>query len=101
MNATIHVVWLHGILTKFGIHTFPSIYIYCDNQSTIKICNDLVQKQQIKHIEVHMHYIRELVHSKAITLYYFLKEEKIADIFTNSFTEKRFAYLISILGVNA
>ena len=37
VNAAIQVVWLHGILTEFGIHTFPSVDIYCDSQSTIKI----------------------------------------------------------------
>ena len=74
-NATIQVVWLHGILTKFGIHTSPSVYLYCDNHSTIKISIDQVQKQQAKHIEVCMHYIRELVHSKAIILHYYPTEE--------------------------
>ena len=31
MNASIQIVWLHGILTEFGIHTSPSIDIYCGN----------------------------------------------------------------------
>ena len=31
VNATIQVVWLHGILTEFGIHTSPSVDLYRDN----------------------------------------------------------------------
>ena len=69
MNATIQAICLHGILAEFGIHTSPSIDLLCDNQSAIKISSDLVQNKKSKHIEFHMHYIRELVHSKAIILH--------------------------------
>ena len=99
VNATTQATWLHGILKKFGIHTYSWVYIYCDNHSAIKISNDQVQKQQTKHIEVHMHYIHELVHNKAIILHYCPIEEHIADIFTKSFTKNIFFYLISLLGV--
>ena len=43
VNATIQVVWLHGILTDFRIHTSSIVDLYCDNQSTIKISSDPVQ----------------------------------------------------------
>ena len=69
VNASIQKFLLHGILTEFGIHTSPSIYLFCDNHSAIKISNDPVQKQWTKHIEFHMHYIQELVHSKVIILH--------------------------------
>ena len=85
VNVIIQEVWLHGILTQFGIHTSPSMDIYCDNQITIKISNDPFQKHRMKHIEVHMHYIQELVHDKTITLHYCPTEEHIAYIFTKSF----------------
>ena len=92
---------MHGILTEFGIQNSPTVDLYCDNQSTIKISSDHVQKQRIKHIEVHMYYIQELVHDRTITLHYCLKEDQIANIFTKSFTEKRFTFLRSLLGIKA
>ena len=101
MNATIQVVWLHGILTEFGVHTSPLVDIYCENQSTIKISSDPVQKKITKHIQVHMHCIWELVHDKTITLHYCHIEDQIANIFTKSFTEKIFSFLKSLLGVKA
>ena len=45
MNVVIQAILLHGILTKFSIHTSPSVEILCDNQSAIKISSDPVQKQ--------------------------------------------------------
>ena len=101
VNAAIQVVWIHGILTDFEIRTSPLVDIYCDNQSTIKISSDPIQKQRTKHIEVHMHYIWELVHEKTITLHYCPTKDQIAYIFTKSFTEKRFSFLMSLLGVKA
>ena len=101
MNVAIQAVWLHGILIEFGIQTSPTIDLYCDNRSTINISSDPVQKQRTKHIEVHMHYIQELVHDRTITLHYCPTEDTIVDIFTNSFTAKIFSFLMSLLGIKA
>ena len=70
------------------IQTSPTVDIYYDNQSTIKISSDHVHKQRTKHIEVHMHYIWELVHDRTITLHYCPIEDQIADIFTKPFHRK-------------
>ena len=48
-----------------------------------------------------MHYIQELVHDKTITLHCYLTEDQIANIFTKSFTENRFSFLRSLLGIKA
>ena len=48
-----------------------------------------------------MHYIKELVHDKTITLHYCPTEDHIAKIFTKSFIENRFSFLKSLLGVMA
>eukprot|EP00253_Pinus_taeda_P034810 PITA_34810 len=61
-------MWLHHFLTKLGVQFHQPIVIWCDNQSTIKFCRDLVQRQWMKHIEIHMHYIRDLVHDQVIDL---------------------------------
>ena len=92
---------MHGILIEFEIQTLPIVDLYCDNQSTIKISSDPVQKQRTKQIEVNMHYIQELVHDRTITLHYCLTEDQIADIFTKYFIEKNFSFLKSLLGIKA
>ena len=43
--------------------------------------------------------IRELVHDRTIILQYCLTDEQIVDIFTKIFSEKKFTYLRSLLGV--
>ena len=85
MNACIQAVWLQCILSKFDLGSTLSIVLFCDNQSAINISMDPVTRQRTKHVEIHMHYIRELVHDRTIILQYCSTDEQIADIFTNSF----------------
>ena len=101
VNACIQEIWLQGILVGFDIGITSSTVIFCDNQSAIKISTDLVQRQRPKHIKIHMHYIKELVHDMTIVLQYFPIDEQIADIFTKKFIEKRFTHLCSLLGVSS
>ena len=101
MNACIQVVWLQGILSEFEIGSALSIIIFFDNQSDIKISTDPVQQQRTKHVDIHMHFIRELVHDRTIVLQYCPTDDQIADIFMKKFSKKKFTYLRSLLGVNS
>ena len=101
VNACIQAVWLQGILSEFDLGSTLSTVLFCDNKSSIKISMDTVTKQRTKHVEIHMHYIRELVHDKTIILQYCLIDEQIADIFTKRFSENKFTYLRSLLGMSS
>jgi hypothetical protein len=99
VNVTIQALWLQNFLTELGIQFHRPTVIWCDNQSTLKFCRDPVQRQWTKHIEIHMHYIRELVHDRIIDLQYCPSTEQTADIFTKTFTEQKFHFLRDRLGV--
>ena len=68
VNACIQVVWLKGILSEFGIGNDLSTVIFCDNQSSIKISTDPITRKRTKHVDIHMHYIKELVHDRTIVI---------------------------------
>ena len=70
VNATTEAIWLQNILTEFGISFRKPTVIFCDNQSAIQISKNPVHHQRTKHIEIHMHYIRELIHANIIDLKY-------------------------------
>ena len=101
VNATTQAIWLQNFLTELGVHFHRPTVIWCDNQSTLKFCRDPVQRQRTKHIEIHMHFIRGLVHDGIIDLQYCPSSEQVADIFTKTFTEQKFAALRDLLGVKA
>ena len=100
MNATTQCLWLQGIFGEFEIESDTSTVIYCDNQINIRISTDLVHRQQTKHIDIHMHYIRGLVHDGIIALHYCTSSEKVGDIFTKEFSQKTFNNLKSLLGID-
>ena len=57
------------------------------------------RKQRTKHIEIHMHYIRQLVHDGTIHLLFCASSEQVAYIFTKVFFEYTFSNLKSFLGI--
>eukprot|EP00253_Pinus_taeda_P014178 PITA_14178 len=99
VNITIQALWLQHFLTKLGVQFCQPIVIWCDNQSTLKFCRDPVQQQRMKHIEIHMYYIRDLVHDRVIDLQFCPLAEQTVDIFTKTFTEHKFRSLHDRLGV--
>ena len=92
-------LWLQGILGECGFKSEFSTIIYCDNQSTIRISTDLVQRNETNHIEIHMNYIRHVVHDGTIDLLFYASSEQVADIFTKVFCEKTFSNIKSLLGI--
>eukprot|EP00253_Pinus_taeda_P024704 PITA_24704 len=43
VNITIQALWLQHFLTELGVQFHQPTIIWCDNQSTLKFCRDLVQ----------------------------------------------------------
>ena len=69
-----------------------------DNQSAIQLCKDPIQHQRMKHIELHIHFIRKLIHDLVLEVQYFSTNDQVDDIFTKALTEAKFTKLRSMLG---
>jgi hypothetical protein len=63
---------MKATLNDFGIK-FKKVSFLCDNESAVKLTNNLVQHARTKHIDVRHHFIRD----------------QLADIFTKPLDEKR------------
>jgi hypothetical protein len=86
-------LWLRQILSEFGFEQQLTTNLWCDNQSAIKLAEDPVQHQRNKHIELHMHFIRKLIHDQFIEVLFCPTKDQVADIFTKSLTEAKFCKL--------
>jgi hypothetical protein len=98
VNESQEALWLWQILSEFGFEQQHLTSLWCDNQSAIKLTKDPVQHQRNKHIKLHMHFIRNLIHDQVIEVLFFPTEDQVADIFTKSLTEAKFSKLRSMLG---
>jgi hypothetical protein len=73
--------------------------IKCDNQSSIKLANNLVYHARSKHIETQHHFIREKMQSKEIDIIYCNTNENMVDIFTKPLGKTKFEIFRNQLGV--
>ena len=60
-TATCEAIWLRRILEDVGEKQKVPTIIQCDNQSSIKLANNLVYHARSKHIETHYHFVREKI----------------------------------------
>jgi hypothetical protein len=54
-------VWLHKLLTNLFHHEMDPTTIHCDNQSCVKLYENLVFHDRLKHIEKKYNYIIDMV----------------------------------------
>jgi hypothetical protein len=77
-------VWLQKLLTGLFDIAMEVTCILCDNQSCIKLLENLVFHDKSKHIKIRYHYIRDMVHKGAVRLQYVAIDEQVANMLTNS-----------------
>ena len=98
-SDTCKAIWLRRILEDVGEGQQEPIVIRCDNQSTIKLGNNLVCHASSKHIYTQYHFVREKVQSKEISLMYCNTNENVAHIFTKPLEKEKFEFCRSKLCV--
>jgi hypothetical protein len=83
------LVWVKNLLIKLGIQLSP-ISLYGDNQGSIFLASNPVQEKHIKHIDLHYHFIRDVVHLKQVELFFIEGAENPADMFTKNWGHIKF-----------
>ena len=73
--------------------------IHCDNQSCIKLSENLVFHDRSKHIEIRYHFIRDYVQRGAVQLQHVCTVEQVADILTKALGRGKHVYFRDKLGV--
>jgi hypothetical protein len=93
------VVWLRTLMSGlFGLKT-EVIYIWCDNQSCMKLSENPVFHDRSKHIKIKYHYIRDMVQRGATRLSYITTEDQVVDMLTKPLSRMKFDHFRDKLGV--
>ena len=77
-------VWLRRMLANVQIKQRESTPLLCDNQGVIKLAKNPVFHERTKHLDLHCHFIIQLVDDGSIELQYCPTKDQTADIFTKS-----------------
>ena len=67
LDCSQQAIWIKTLIKELRIK-IRSIPIYGDNQGSIFIASNAVQESCTKHIDIHYHYIHELVVAKEVEL---------------------------------
>ena len=76
-SASCEAVWLRKLLSDIFDLQLDATCIHCDNQSCVKLSENPVFHDRLKHIEIKYHYIRDMVQRGAVKLLYVATEEQI------------------------
>ncbi|KAJ2918787.1 hypothetical protein MD484_g1572, partial [Candolleomyces efflorescens] len=88
------VVGLGSYVDKFR----PTV-LYCDNQGAIKLSTNPVFHARTKHIDIHFHFIRQIITSRDIRLVYCPTDEMVADTMTKPLGRVKFVKFRKMMGI--
>ncbi|GJV92323.1 ribonuclease H-like domain-containing protein [Tanacetum coccineum] len=81
-NAVPKTCWLRNLLRELHTPLSFATLVYCDNVSAVYLSSNLVQHQRTKHIEIDIHFVRDLVAAGQVRVLHVPSRYQYADIFT-------------------
>ncbi|GKB57654.1 ribonuclease H-like domain-containing protein [Tanacetum coccineum] len=81
-NAVAETCWLRNLLRELHTPLSTATIVYCDNVSAVYLSSNPVQHQRTKHIEIDIHFVRDLVTTGHIRVLHVHSRYQYADIFT-------------------
>jgi hypothetical protein len=88
--AACEAMWIRKLLLGLCKQELEATVIHCDNQSCIKLSENMVFHDRSKHIDIRYHFIRDCVQRGVVRLDYTQTDEKMADIFSKALSRQKF-----------
>lgn len=98
-TTTCEVIWLRKLLVSLFRKRMESTRVYCNNQSCIKLYENLVFHDRLKHIDIRCHFIRDRVQRGAVQLQYVPTGDQVADILTEALGRAKFIQFREQMGI--
>ncbi|KAL5856595.1 hypothetical protein ACOSQ3_004053 [Xanthoceras sorbifolium] len=98
-QAGVEVLWVQSLFSELGLTVPSCAIIWYDNTSAASLAHNAVFHARTKHIEIDVHFIREKIASKQLTVQCVPTELQKADIFTKALPQLRFEFLRSKLNL--
>ncbi|GKC22910.1 ribonuclease H-like domain-containing protein [Tanacetum coccineum] len=81
-NVVAETAWLRNLIKELHTLLLYVTLVYCDNVSAIYMTANLVQHQRTKHIEIDVHFVRDMVARGHVRVLHVPSHYHYADIFT-------------------
>ncbi|KAL6322459.1 hypothetical protein AAG906_008114 [Vitis piasezkii] len=91
-------MWLNGCLGSLGLNLSKPV-IYCDSQSALCLAKNPVYHERIKHIDVRLNFIRDVIEEKLFSIEKVATEVNPADMLTKPITTEKFKHSLDLVNV--
>ncbi|GJX92675.1 ribonuclease H-like domain-containing protein [Tanacetum coccineum] len=98
-NAVAETCWLRNLLRELHSLLPSATLVYYDNVSVVYLSCNLVLHQRTKHIEIDIHFVRDLVAAGEVRVLHVPSRYRFADIFTKGLPSALFEEFRSSLSV--
>ncbi|GKC94009.1 ribonuclease H-like domain-containing protein [Tanacetum coccineum] len=99
VNAVAETCWLQNLLRELHTPLSSATLVYYDNVSVVYLSSNPVQHQRTKHIEIDIHFVRDLVTVGQVRFLHVPSRYQFADIFTKGLPSTLFEDFRSSLNV--
>ena len=93
------LLWMKQVLNDYGIEQ-RTMNIHCNNSSAINILKNHVIHSRTKHIEIHHHFIKDLVKDKVVSLEFVPTKQQLENIFNKPLDSLKFEFIRKSLGIS-
>src|SRR6266571_7653812 len=98
-HAAKEAIWLRKLLAELFPYLLTPTPLHCDNQAALKLATDDNYHACTKHIDLHFHFVRQIVASGTLKLLYCPTEDMVADILTKALPKWKVVALVNTLGL--
>nr|GEW37574.1 ribonuclease H-like domain-containing protein [Tanacetum cinerariifolium] len=98
-NVVAETAWLRNLLRELHSPLSAATLVYCDNVSATYLSANPVQHQRTKHIEIDIHFVRDLVTAGQVRVLHVSSRYQYTDIFTKGLPSALFEDFRSSLSV--
>ncbi|GJW08473.1 ribonuclease H-like domain-containing protein [Tanacetum coccineum] len=98
-NVVAETAWVRNLLRELHSPLSTATLVYCDNVSAVYMSANPVQHQRTKHIEIDIHFVRDLVKAGHVRVLHVPSRFQYADIFTKGLPSALFEDFRSSLSV--
>ena len=99
-QASTKIIWLRSILSKLGLVSSTPPLLWCDNISATYLTTNPFFHARTKHIEIDVHFVRDLVASNALSIRFISSKDQLANTFTKPLPMAKFVLLRDSLNVH-
>ncbi|GJR32559.1 ribonuclease H-like domain-containing protein [Tanacetum coccineum] len=98
-NVVAETAWLRNLLRELHSPLSTATLVYCDKVSVVYMSANPVQHQRTKHIEIDIHFVRDMVTAGQVRVLHVPSRYQYADIFTKGLPSALFEEFRSSLSV--